>query len=1283
MRKMRALLGFVHCCCCCFLLLLPPPLRVSLAAAKQLLRYRLAEEGPADIRIGNVAADLGIVTGSGEVTFSLESGSDYLKIDNMTGELSTTERRIDREKLPQCQMIFDENECFLDFEVSVIGPSQSWVDLFEGRVIILDINDNTPTFPSPVLTLTVEENRPVGTLYLLPTATDRDFGRNGIERYELLQEPSGDGGRRGGGGGGSGGGGGGGGAAAAGPESALYPGGSKRRQEAEARSSVFELQVADTLDGEKQPQLIVKGALDREQRDSYELSLRVRDGGEPARSSQAILRVLITDVNDNSPRFEKSVYEADLAENSSPGTPILQLRAADLDVGVNGQIEYVFGAATESVRRLLRLDETSGWLSVLHRIDREEVNQLRFTVMARDRGQPPKTDKATVVLNIRDENDNVPTIDIRKIGRIPLRDGVASVAEDVLVDTPIALVQVSDRDQGENGVVTCTVVGDVPFQLKPASEGEGEPQNKRKYFLHTSAPLDYEAVRDYNVVIVAVDSGSPSLSSNNSLLVRVADTNDNPPVFGQAVLEVSFPENNLPGERVATVVATDADSGKNAELTYSLEPSPLSSESPSGIFSIDPDSGDVSVQVVLDREQRDTYEFQVTARDKGVPSLQGSTMVVVRVADRNDNEPRFMQDVFTFYVKENLQPNSPVGMVTVMDFDKGRNAELSLSIQPSEHDQETGIFSIENDTGTIYSTVSFDREQQTSYTFKVKAVDGGEPSRSATATVSLFVMDENDNAPTVTFPSNSSYTVLPPSSNMRTVVATVVATDADTGLNADLNYSIVGGNPFKLFEIDPASGVVSLVGKLAPKHYGLHRLVVQVNDSGQPPQSTTALLHVFVNESLSNATVVENQVARSLHTPLAQDIAGDPSYELSKQRLSIVIGVVAGIMTVILLILVVVMARYCRSKGKHGYEAGKKDHEDFFTPQQHDKAKKPKKDKKGKKGKQPLYSSIVTVEASKPNGQRYDSVNEKLSDSPGMGRYRSVNGGPGSPDLARHYKSSSPLPTVQLHPQSPTAGKKHQAVQDLPPANTFVGAGDNISIGSDHCSEYSCQAGSKYSKQVDTVETTQHPDCIEESCKMNPFRRVTFSVVSQPQDPHQGSLQSCYDSGLEESETPSSKSSSGPRLGALPLPEDNYERTTPDGSVGEAEHMENDSRPLPDVALTGKCTRECDEYGHSDSCWMPVRTSPERKQKSQPKLSTFMPVDERGSQEKLANGEASLMGDRNRNLLNKKLTSSYETFSAASFSKKEDGNPEDIPLTQTGEYKPSPVNTLTRREVYL
>uniref|UniRef100_A0A3B5KN63 Protocadherin 7b n=1 Tax=Xiphophorus couchianus TaxID=32473 RepID=A0A3B5KN63_9TELE len=1178
----------------------PLPLVHQPAASKQVLRYRLAEEGPADVRVGNVAGDLGIVAGSGEVTFTLESGSDFFKIDNITGELTTNERRIDREKLQQCQMIFDENECFIDFEVSVIGPAQSWVDLFEGKVIILDINDNTPSFPSPVLTLSVEENRPIGTLYLLPTATDRDFGRNGIERYELIQD-NGENSRR------------------LGSSGDSYSG-KRRFEEGASRSSVFELQVADTSDGEKQPQLIIKGALDREQRDSYELTLRVRDGGDPPRSSQAILRVMITDVNDNNPRFEKNVYEADLPENSSPGAPILQLKAADADVGVNGQIEYVFGAATESVRRLLRLDESTGWLSVLHRIDREEVSQLRFTVMARDRGQPPKTDKATVVLSIKDENDNVPAIEIRKIGRIFLKDGVANVAEDVMVDAPIALVQVSDRDQGENGIVTCTVVGDVPFQLKPASEMEGE-QNKKKYFLHTSAPLDYEATQEYNVVIVAVDSGSPSLASNNSLIVKVGDTNDNPPIFSQNVVEVSFPESNAPGERVTTVKAVDADSGKNAEIAYSLD------SSVNGIFSIDADSGDIRVNTILDREQTERYEFKVIAKDKGINTLQGSATVVVLVGDKNDNDPKFMQDVFTFYVKENLDPNSPVGMVTVIDADKGQNAEMGLFIEEEEE-----IFSIENETGTIISTLSFDREQKTTYTFRVKAVDGGDPPRSATATVSLFVMDENDNAPTVTFPINSSYTLLPPSSNIRTVVRTVIATDTDTGINADLNYSIIGGNPFKLFEIDGGTGVISLMAKLEPKHYGLHRLVIQVNDSGQPSQSTTTLVHVYVNETLSNSTIVEAQVAKSLSTSLNTNIAGDPNYDLSKQRLSIVIGVVSGIMTVILIILVVVMARYCHPKNKNGYEAGKKDHEDFFTPQQHDKSKKPKKDKKKQKSKQPLYSSIVTVEASKPNGQRYDGVNEKLSDSPGMGRYRSVNGGPGSPDLARHYKSSSPLPTVQLHPQSPTAGKKHQAVQDLPPANTFVGTGDNISLGSDHCSDYSTQTINKYNKQV--------------------RRHISMFLCFPP-----------------------------PLLNVF------Y------------------SRPLPDVAMTGKCTRECNEYGHSDSCWMPVRTSPERRPsksttnpQQQPKLSTFMTGN--GSQETLAmaamaNGDPTtthMMGDRNRNVLNKKMassSSSYEAFGSPSYGspgggKETLGHPtEEIPLAPTGEYKPTSCGTLTRREVYL
>lgn len=398
-------------------------------------------------------------------------------------------------------------------------------------------------------------------------------------------------------------------------------------------------------------------------------------------------------------------------------------------------------------------------------------------------------------------------------------------------------------------------------------------RNKKKYFLHTSALLDYETTKEYSVTIVAVDSGSPSLSSNSSLMVRVVDINDHAPTFAQSVVEVHFAENNSPGERVVTVVATDADSGKNAEIAFSLDPAG------NGPFYIDADNGDIRATGVLDREQRERYELRVIAKDKGTPSLQGSATVVIQVTDRNDNAPKFAQEIFTFYVKENLLANSPVGMVTVTDADEGENAELSLFIEtggPEEQniggggtedeDGEKGqeeVFSIENNTGTIFSSASFDREKLSIYTFRVRAVDGGEPRKTATATVSLFVTDENDNAPSITSPANESYTLLPPASSARTVVRTVKAVDSDSGLNAELRYALVGGNPYRLFEIGHTNGVITLAEPLERRHRGLHRLVVRVTDSGIPSLCATALVHIFINDSLANASLVEAQVIPS------------------------------------------------------------------------------------------------------------------------------------------------------------------------------------------------------------------------------------------------------------------------------------------------------------------------------------------------------------------------------------------------------------------------------------
>ncbi|XP_061832506.1 protocadherin-1-like isoform X1 [Nerophis lumbriciformis] len=1062
-------------------------LLVSCGAAPSDVPYRIPEEQPPNTLVGSLAADRGLPD-TGHL-YKLEVGAPYLRVDGKTGDIYTTETPMDRETLRDCRNLFEGDKCYLEFEVSItdmVKGMGSGPRLIEGRIEVLDINDNTPQFSSPILTLSIPENTHVGALFAIPMATDRDSGVNGVAEYSLSTGPDAD--------------------------------------------RLFSLQVAVDTD-EKLPQLVVMGNLDREKKDSYDLNIRVVDGGRPARASSALLRVVVTDQNDNVPKFERSHYEAELPENSPQGHSVLQVRANDADTGTNGEIDYSLHQMSEAVQRLLRIDRSTGVIYVKNQVDREEENFLKFYVVAKDRGPNSKSSKVLVTLTVRDQNDNAPTIEIRGIGLVTHQDGVANISEDMPVGTPVALVQVSDRDEGENAVVTCVVAGDVPFQLQPLLS-ESTNDKRRKYFLQTTTLLDYERVKDYRIEIVAVDSGNPALSSANSLKVQVTDMNDNTPSFSPVMMEVDFAEGNQPGDKVLHVEATDADSGSNAELVYSII-----ERSASGLFNIDANTGEVQVNNLLDREETERYEFRVAAADKGSPSRTGTATVVINVLDRNDNDPKFMLNGYSFSVIENMPPLNPVGVVTVSDVDKGDNARVKLFVEP-----DNGKFVIQNGTGNILSSISFDREKESTYTFRLKAVDSGEPPRSSYVGVTINVLDENDNAPYVTKPANSSYTYLTPDTAPNTRVEVVEAEDIDSGPNAELVYTITGGNPYGLFHISPTTGEITLAQAFTGEHNGLHRLVVQVKDNGKPPRHTTALVHVFVNDTKANVSLIEVLVGHSLYTPLDRDIAGDPNYALA-QRSNILYGSLAGIAGVILVIVAVVVIRHRLQKDtKSGYQAGKKESKDLYAPKQGPKNSKGKKSKKNKAPK-PAKPLEEDEEATLQKGLKFNLINDTVSDSPRI--HLPLNYPPGSPDLGRHYRSNSPLPSIQLQPQSPSASKKHQAVQDLPATNTFVGTGDNNSTGSDQYSDYSYKANPpKYSN------------------KQMPQRRVTFSTANQAQDQQQeaGQQHSYYDSGLDESETPSSKSSCGPRVGPLALPEDHYERTTPDGSIGETEHPENGAR---------------------------------------------------------------------------------------------------------------------------
>lgn len=241
--------------------------------------YKVPEEQPPNTLIGSLASDYGFPD-AGHL-YKLEVGAPYLRVDGKTGDIYTTETSIDRESLRECQHLLPGEPCYLEFEVSITDlMMNNSPRLLEGQIEVLDINDNTPNFASPVLTLTIPENTNIGALFSIPPAMDRDSGPNGVASYELM----------------------------AGPDA----------------QELFGLQVAEDQD-EKQPQLIVMGNLDREQWDSYDLTIKVQDGGSPPRASSALLRITIVDMNDNAPKFEKALYEAELSENSPVGHSVLQV----------------------------------------------------------------------------------------------------------------------------------------------------------------------------------------------------------------------------------------------------------------------------------------------------------------------------------------------------------------------------------------------------------------------------------------------------------------------------------------------------------------------------------------------------------------------------------------------------------------------------------------------------------------------------------------------------------------------------------------------------------------------------------------------------------------------------------------------------------------------------------------------------------------------------------------------------------------------------------------------
>ncbi|XP_051505688.1 protocadherin-19 isoform X5 [Myxocyprinus asiaticus] len=448
-----------------------------------------------------------------------------------------------------------------------------------------------------------------------------------------------------------------------------------------------------------------------------------------------------------------------------------------------------------------------------------------------------------IKIEIIDVNDNAP--------RFPTNHIDIEISENAAPGTRFPLEGASDPDSGSNGIQTYTITPNDIFGLEIKTRGDGSKIAE----LVVEKTLDRETQSRYTFELTAEDGGDPPKSGTVQLNIKVIDSNDNNPVFDEPAYTVNVLENSPINTLVIDLNATDPDEGTNGEVVYSFIN--FVSNLTKQMFKIDPKTGVITVNGVLDHEELHVHEIDVQAKDLGPNSIPAHCKVIVNVIDVNDNAPEIKllsENSEMVEVSENAPLGYVIALVRVSDNDSGANGKVQCRLQGNVPFRLNEFESF----STLLVDGRLDREQRDMYNLTILAEDSGHPPLRSSKSFAVKVTDENDNPPYFTKPH---YQAMVLENNVPgAFLLAVSARDPDLGMNGTVSYEIikseVRGMSVESYVTVNSNGEIYGVRAFNHEDTRTFEFKVSAKDGGDPPLTSNATVRIVVLDVNDNTPVM-------------------------------------------------------------------------------------------------------------------------------------------------------------------------------------------------------------------------------------------------------------------------------------------------------------------------------------------------------------------------------------------------------------------------------------------